>query len=419
MAVTHVIGAGMAGLSAAVELAQSGARVVVYEGGTAAGGRCRSYFDRGMGCRLDNGNHLLMSGNLSVMGYLDRIGARTSLSGPGESRYHFMDLGSGENWTLSPNVGRIPWWVLQKATRIPGTRLRDYLGLLRLKGAGVEATVAGLLSGHTGSVYARMIEPLAIAALNTRPEIGLARLLFAVMEETLMLGGAACIPSFPRIGLSESFVDPALAFLRERGATIHLARRAVALDREAERVTAIRFLDETVPVADGDRVVLAVPPWIADDLLPGLGAPGEFESILNVHFRTDLPIPDHWRGGGFVGLIGGTAEWVFAKSGVVSVTVSAANHLLDVPNEELARRAWSDVSRALGITAPMPPRRVLKEKRATFAATAAQERRRPGTRTALRNLVLAGDWTATGLPATIEGAIRSGRVAADTLRAAA
>ena len=133
---------------------------------------------------------------------------------------------------------------------------------------------------------------------------------------------------------------------------------------------------------------------------------------MNVHFRTPAVPPELWRDAGFVGLIGGTAEWVFAKPGVVSVTISAANHLVDLPADELAAPRWSDVRRALGIETGMPPMRVVKEKRATFAATAAQERRRPGPRTRLRNLALAGDWTATGLPATIEGAIRSGRVAA-------
>jgi uncharacterized protein with NAD-binding domain and iron-sulfur cluster len=95
--------------------------------------------------------------------------------------------------------------------------------------------------------------------------------------------------------------------------------------------------------------------------------------------------------------------------------VSAANRVLDVPAETIAARVWADVRAALTLAEPMPPVRVVKEKRATFAADAAQEARRPEARTALRNLVLAGDWTATGLPATIEGAIRSGQTAAKLL----
>jgi squalene-associated FAD-dependent desaturase len=417
MSTTYIIGAGLAGLSAACELAASGDSVVLYESGPAAGGRCRSYFDRGLGCRIDNGNHLLLSGNTATMAFLDRIGTRHSLGGPGEPHFPFLDLGRGANWTLAPGLGRIPWWILRRASRVPGTQPWHYLALLALRRAAEEATIAATLGG-AGELYRCLLEPLSIAALNTRPDSALARLLYAVIRETLMLGGAACIPSFPRIGLSESFIDPAIGWLRARGGGIFLGRRAVALGIHGDNVTAVHLLDETISLHAGDRVVLAVPAWVAADLLPGLGPPDAFEAIVNVHFRTGAQAPAGWRHAGFVGLIGGTAEWVFAKPGIVSVTISAANHLVDLAAADLAARAWEDARRALGVEGAMPPVRVVKERRATFAATAAQERRRPGPRTGLRNLVLAGDWTATGLPATIEGAIRSGRAAAEALRAA-
>jgi uncharacterized protein with NAD-binding domain and iron-sulfur cluster len=121
---------------------------------------------------------------------------------------------------------------------------------------------------------------------------------------------------------------------------------------------------------------------------------------------------------GFIGLVGGTAEWVFVKRGHVSVTISAANRMVDQDADAIARAVWPDVQAALALEGPMPASRVVKERRATIAATAEQERLRPGPRTPLRNLVLAGDWTATGLPGTIEGAIRSGRTAAHALLAA-
>ena len=121
-------------------------------------------------------------------------------------------------------------------------------------------------------------------------------------------------------------------------------------------------------------------------------------------------------GGGVVGLVGGAAEWAFVKPGVVSVTISAGNRLVDEPAEVLAARVWSELHRVLdGLPERLPPRRVVREKRATFAATPAQERRRPPARTGVANLALAGDWTDTGLPATIEGAIRSGSTAARLL----
>ncbi len=420
MSIVHVIGAGVAGLAAALSLAEAGRQVVLHESGPAAGGRCRSYFDRGLGVRLDNGNHLLLSGNHAVMAYLTQIGARHSLTGPGEAMFPFMDLGTGERWTISPSAGRIPWWVLDRRARVPGTRLGQYIALLRLLRVRDDASVAAVLS-RAGPLYTRLLEPLAVAALNTRPDRALARLLGRVVLETLARGGAACVPSFPRVGLSESFVDPAVEWLRARGATLRLASRVTGLHMAPDhtghdRLARIDTAHGPEALAAGDAVVLATPAHVAADLMPGLVAPDQFEAIANVHFRLESDRQTLGRAG-FVGLVGGTAEWVFQKPGIISVTVSAANDLIDLPSDELAARIWPEVRAVATLSGPMPAMRVVKERRATFAATAEQDRRRPATRTALANLVLAGDWTATGLPATIEGAIRSGRTAAAHLLA--
>jgi hypothetical protein len=221
----------------------------------------------------------------------------------------------------------------------------------------------------------------------------------------------------PKQGLSEALIDPAVATLGARGVEIRLNSRIAELTIESGRVTALRGPDAALVVAPQDAVVLAVPPWVAADLLPGLVAPTAFEAILNIHFRHEGGDLEH---GQFIGLTSGTAEWVFVKPGHVSVTISAASRMVDEPAAGIAAAVWPNVVDALGLDprlkAGMPPFRVVKEKRATFAATAEQEKRRPGARTGLAgNLVLAGDWTDTGLPATIEGAIRSGRAAADVL----
>ncbi len=323
--------------------------------------------------------------------------------------FPFMDLSSGVAWTLRPNLGRVPWWVVSPGRRVPGTRATDYLALRRLMPPTGDATVAALLRHDT--LYHRLLEPLAIAALNTPTDTGLARLLGAVVRETLMRGGRACIPALPREGLSESLVDPAVAWLRARGNEVRFGQRVVALHVADGRLNALHTTDGPMPV---EAVVLAVPPWVAADLLPGLQAPNAFQAILNIHFRVDAdPGP-----AGFVGLIGGTAEWVFVKRGHVSVTISAANRMVDQSADAIAAAVWPDVRAALNLNGPMPAWRVVKERRATIAATAAQERLRPAARTNVANLALAGDWTATGLPGTIEGAIRSGRTAAEVLLAA-
>ncbi len=404
----HVIGGGLAGLAAAMTLADAGWQVSVYEAGPACGGRCRSYFDRELGVRIDNGNHLLLSGNHAAFAYLDKIGTRHTLRGPQTPVFAFVDLKTREHWVLRPSAGRIPLWLLNPQRRVPGTVLSQYFGLLRLAWAGAEATVARSLASSI--LFRRLIGPLAISALNTPVETASAQLFFAIIRETLLAGGQATIPAFPSGGLSESFIDPAIDYLTARGATVRTQCRVSGLVLDDGRVTCLNLPDGALVVAPDDRIVLAVPPNIASALLPGIAAPDQFESILNVHYQADAD------GGeaGFVGVVGGLAEWVFVKPGIVSVTVSAANWVIDQDGAELAARIWPEVVQAVRLPAgmAMPAFRVVKERRATFAATPAMAARRAGVAAGPRNVALAGDWTATGLPATIEGAIRSGETAA-------
>lgn len=426
----HIVGGGLAGLSAAVELAGSGVRVTLYEAGPACGGRARSYYDRHLDCRIDNGNHLLLSANDAVFRYLGLIGAERSLVGPARPIFPFVDLRDGTRWTLDLSRGRVPFWLLSRRRRVPGMRLGEIRSLGRLteaaKAAG-EKTVADCLL--PGMLSARLLEPFAVSALNTPCATGSAALLGAVIRESLAKGGAACLPRFPAEGLSESFVDPAIDHLALLKAEIRTGCRVSAVRAEGGRVVALRLPEGDVALGPDDAAILAVPPPVAAGLLsgilPGLTVPDAFESILNMHFR--LPAAPAALGtlgrARFIGVVGGVAEWVFVKGDVLSVTVSAANRYADAEPDALAARIWHEVRAALdpALAAPLPaamPRmRVVRERRATFAATPAQERLRPGARTALDNLFLAGDWTATGLPATIEGAMRSGATAAQALRA--
>lgn len=412
MRTVHVVGAGLAGLSCALRLAEAGERVVCYEGTNHAGGRCRSYFDAALDRTIDNGNHLLLSSNGAALSYLAAIGAGDSLVGPAAPLFPFIDLASGERWTLRMSLGRLPWWILSQRMRVPGTRARDYAALLRLARARGDETVAAVVDTE-GPLFRRLIEPLVVAVLNTEPANASAALLGRMIVETFGRGGSACRPLIAKVGLAASLVDPALKRLGALGVTLLYTHRLRVLESDGGRVAALRFMQRSIPVAADDLVVLALPAQGAQAILPGLRGPGEHRAIVNAHFR--LPRAGLWQGEApFVGLIGGTAHWLFFRDDVASATVSAANDLVDEPAEAIAAAIWPEVAAVLGIDAgPLPPYRIVKEKLATFAQTPQAVTLRPGTKTHLANLLLAGDWTDTGLPATIEGAIRSGYKAAD------
>jgi squalene-associated FAD-dependent desaturase len=411
----HVVGAGLAGLAAAVELAAEGRGVRLYEAGRYAGGRCRSYLDAELGCRIDNGNHLLLAGNRRALGYLERIGALDTLEGPADAVFPFIDAKTARRWTLRPNRGVVPWWILSAKRRVPGTQATDYLAVLALRRADPSARVVEALDRENG-VFRCLWEPLAVASLNTSADLASAGLFWRVLAETLGRGGAACRPLVPRDGLSETFVDPALAQLRAQGAEICFGARLRALHFALDRVTELVFDTGPVGLSRGDSLILAVPAAVAARLVPALTVPDAYSPIVNAHFRCAVPTDSPY----FVGMIGGAAEWIFRKRAGLSVTVSAAGRIVDQPAEELRDLLWHDAALAYRLPAsPVPPARIVKERRATFLASPAQLLRRPAPTTRWKNLLLAGDYVDTGLPAAIEGAIASGYMAAGRVFAGA
>ncbi len=411
---THIIGAGLAGLSTAVRLTQAGHDVRLYEAAGQAGGRCRSYHDKALGTLIDNGNHLIMSGNRSATAFLETIGARDTMIEPPRAVFPFVDVKNGARWSLRPNAGPLPWWVFAPSRRVPDTKLTDYFEGVNVALASRERTVADVLATD-GPLYTRFWEPLVLAALNTTADDGAACLLWTVLSETFLKGEAACRPLIARDGLGPSFIDPALAYLAARGTTPDYARRLTHLDIHQGRVTTLHFHNGPETVEPDETVVLALPAARAGQILPDLDPPGDGGVIVNVHYRLDEPVADPAEAP-FIGLINSPVHWVFTRGHIVSLTISAAGTLADGAAEALAPQLWPDTAMALGLgDRTYADARVIKEKRATFDQSPAGIAKRKGPDTAYTNLVLAGDWTNTGLPATIEGAIRSGERAAARL----
>jgi hydroxysqualene dehydroxylase len=408
----HIIGAGISGLSAAVRLANAGYRVRVHEATQTAGGRCRSYFDAATNLTIDNGNHLLLSGNHHAVAYARSIGTEAGLVGPKVAQFPFVDIASGQRWLLDLGDSKLPLWVLDESRRVPDTGVLDYLKLAPLVWASTSRKVGDAIRCE-GTLYQRLVQPLLLAALNVDPPEGSAGLAGAVVRETLLAGGQACRPLIARDGLSSVLIEPAVKLLQDKGAEVRFSHELRQFASAGDRVTALKFGDDDIAIGPDDAVVMAVPPRAASSLLPGVKTPNRFRAIVNAHFRFDPPA----NAPPILGVVGGLVEWLFAFPQRLSVTISNGDRLVDMPREELANAIWADVCKASGVSGELPPWQIVRERRATFEATPEQNTLRPGAVTSFKNLFLAGDWTDTGLPATIEGSVRSGDRAADLVLA--
>jgi hypothetical protein len=398
----HIVGAGLAGLSAAVRLAGAGEKVVVYELARHAGGRCRSYFEPALDLTLDNGNHLLLSANGAALAFLRTIGSEDKLVGPSEAEFAFADLASGQRWLLHPNNGRLPWWVFLKRRRAPASPRLSAPCSLAARKAWPETP-----RGHRlrGPAIRTARASIFLAALNTDPAEASASLAGAIMRETLASGGRACRPLIAQQGLGPAFVDPALSYLERNGTKIRCDHQLRKLDFAGDRVEALNFGEPSVKLAAGDAVILAVPGSVARLMLPGVATPTTYRSIVNAHFKQKPP-PGFPQ---LLGVINGTAEWLSAFPTVFPRPLAPPI----AGSRPRARTSRKDLGR----------HRQAHRRKRPLAAMGHHQRRRATLRRCpreLKRLTAATKWPNLFSPATGQprdsrnnrGAIRSGNAAA-------
>ena len=391
-----IVGAGLAGLASATKLAKAGVEVQLYEAAPHAGGRCRSYADSQLGQTIDNGNHLLLRANKQALAYIRRIGA-TGAFHPFRKCYHFMDTQNGARWTYAPS-------------RWPrGVRITDIWRLIRLLFlAGKRRTVSEIIPPD--SPFSRyFIEPLCTAMLNTHPSHASAQMFGRCLRTLCWPKQAHYLQA--RTPLSEALITPAIRLIEKHGGTLHFNQRLTGGEADGNRLTKLIFSRINVTLEPHDIVIFALPAEAVSQLLP-VSAPQAYNQILNIHFAYDTAqLPPH-----IIGITNSPAQWVFVKEGIIATTTSDFEHseLYKKTPQRKAEIVWHDVARALELPAsPVPAHRIVTEKRATYAATPEELVRRPAMSTAYRNLLLAGDWIDSPLPATIEAAIASGHNAAD------
>ncbi len=398
--IVHIVGAGIAGLSAAVTAIEAGRDVHLYEAAPQAGGRCRTVTGAD-GFSHDNGAHVLLSANRTALGLIDRVDARDGWVEPEPEGLPVYDARAGR----LARIGLSPWSWIARDRRPPGMSLADLPRLTRLAVPFADRPIGPLFAGS--ALHDNLIEPLTVAVLNTPVARASSARLGQALRRVMRPGGARLL--LARNGLGQDLIDPAIAWLARHGAGLRTGMRLRAVEAQGERATALAFAGERVSLAPSDTVILALPPTEIARLFPQIAVPQSFEPIVNAHFALDPPLPATTVPR-FIGLVGTIAQWVLVRDDHLSVTVSAAEgHVADNP-ESLLARIEMEITPALaaaGMACSIGERRrLVKEKRATMTQNAGGPVFRPVA--PLRGLAFAGDWIGR-LPATIEAAALSGR----------
>ena len=429
-----VIGGGFAGIAAGVDLARRGARVTLVEARRTLGGRASSFVDPESGETIDDGQHLLMGCYTATRHLLRALGTEHLVRFQKRLAITMIDPENRATRLLCPPLPS-PAHLLCGLLAMKGVTWADRISLLRAARSLMHLPGDGLTVEEwldrlriTENLRRRFWRPIAIAALNEDTRAAAASLLTSVLKTAFGRDASATGLGIPLAGMSDLHAEPATRFITERGGEVRAGAPASEIKVEAGRATAVILRDGDVLPCDA--VVLAVPHTAAGGLLPreALDADGRLarlgelgsSAIVSVNLWFDRPVTEHE----FFGLVGGTIQFIFnkrrqwdqrlAKGTYLAGVVSAASGLATGTNEVISNAAVEEIRRYLPASrgARLLRSMVVREKQATFSGRPGVLDLRPGPATAISNLTLAGDWTATGLPGTIESAVLSGYAAA-------
>ena len=425
-----IIGGGFAGLAAAVELSEGGADVVVLERRKHLGGRAYSFLDAMTGDIVDNGQHLFMACYSNTISFLSKIGTLDKLEFQTAPRVDFLDR---ENGLTSFACRRLPapFHALSGILGMKGLTAGDKLRALRVgralgKKGPRDETVSGWLKalGQSQRIRERFWNPMTIATLNESPDIASAKMLGKVLEQSFGGGFADSRLGLSRVGLSQLYTSAARAFIESRKGEVRTAAEVGRLVFDGDWVAGCEL--KSGECLKADSYITAVPPSALGRILPHEVRRRYFPGLLSLtsspivsmNLWFDRPVFNHE----FAGLLGTRVQWLFNRDLIcrearglnhVAIVISAAYQYTDWTRDELIDLARADLESLIPEVkgARLIHSRVIKEREATISHTTESDRIRPPAATRVGNLILAGDWTDTGLPATIESAVISGRLA--------
>ncbi|MBI3259860.1 MAG: FAD-dependent oxidoreductase [Ignavibacteriae bacterium] len=433
-----IIGAGTAGIAAAVELSKAGKRVLILESKNYTGGRARSFEDTVTGEIIDNGQHVLMGCYSSLLSIFKELATDNLLIRQNTLTVNFIDSDGKKD--------------ILKTSTLPG-KAGVILGILNLKQISLKSKFCALelaLRIQIGNVKTenlttqdflkkyrqskeiieRFWEPIILATLNSSSNQASASLFVEVLKRAFFAGKDASQILIPSVGLSELFT-PFPEWILRHGGKIHLGTSVEALEIRNGQIAGV--LSSKGEKFEAKTIISALPPKQLLRILPKelQSHPKftplhvyQFSPIVSIYLWFDLA----WCDIDFAAMLGTTIQWIFNRRkiapssntsvekfpGHISLTVSAGNILVDTHPEEVVKLCLEELKRAFpkASDAKLISWKVIKEKSATFLATPAMELLRLQAQTFIPNLFLAGDWTSTSLPATLEGAAQSGIVAA-------
>ena len=419
-----IVGGGLSGLAAGVTLSRLGVPVLILEQKPFLGGRAYSFRDAATGAVVDNGQHLLICGYDATFSLLTTIGTVNLVRVQKRPELTFFHPDRGFCTLRLPRLpspvhlfaGMIRTTLFSRSEK--GEILRGGAALLRDEATVPEEwTVAAWLRAHgQGEETLRSFwEPVAIAIMNEHVGSASARVFVRSLRTAFLSRWQGAALATPAVGLSELYAGAARGYIERHGGSVRTSSAAEGVRIARNNVDAV--LVRQGGSVECRAVIAAVPPRSAVRVLPpeaaALLAPLETvpaSPIVSLH----LWFPGSFMMHDVVGVIGRRIQWIFRKERYISATISAARRFVTCSDRELVSLAVEDLQAIYGEGIGHPLHSlVIREKRATFSCSPAAERVRPDNATPVANLFLAGDWTGTGLPATIESAVVSGNRAAD------
>jgi squalene-associated FAD-dependent desaturase len=432
-----IIGGGFAGLAAGVELCERGHKVILLERRNHLGGRAYSFTNPATGDTVDNGQHLFMGCYFNTIAFLKKIGCLNKLKFQERTRIDFLDAKNGLDSFECPALPA-PLHVLAGLFGLKGLTIGDKFRTFNLSSTLRGKTQSnGALSvaqwlkklKQSDNINERFWTPMVVATLNESPEAASAQMLIKVLQQAFGGGREASAIGISSVGLSDLYTDGAKDFIESRGGEIRTFAHVNKILVHDGKVTGVEFKNGEKLAAD--YVISTVPPNILREMLDEQLREKEFayleklksSAIVSINLWFDRPLTDRK----FIGLIGTELQWLFNKDAIsatsknsnhLALIISAANHYVPMTKHQLVEMALRDLHKLIpqSLEAKLLHSTIVKERDATISHTVESDTLRPAAQTSIANFILAGDWTDTGLPATIESAVLSGNIAADLIR---